>query len=501
VHRQSGWARIDLAWAGAFPDSVRRFRLERTAAWHHRLPFEWEPLGFVTGTAAADSIPLDPNGWPWRLGTGMGRIVTYRLTPAPPRPLDWTTPRLASALVLDPRFHDLPAVEAELHAAEAHHPQVVAIERLGTSAWGDRPILAARLTGTGPSELKPAVLVVGDVHTREPFGIEIGVDLVTDLAARYGRDPEVSRLLDAAVLWVVPAMNAGGWGHLSSGFPGYMRKNLADLNGDGAPTPSPLYPLEWDREPLLSAVLPRIELEGVDLNRNFAPQWELTTGDDSGSPIPGAHKYRGKEPFSEPESRAIRDLALRERFSFSFFYHEPGDRLYFLRGTPDEDVFTAVADSLERPARKTPGDWSGCTLAFMYYDAGTIDFTIEGATHARGDAEWLLAPRAAARDSVSAHHRGLILELLRLAVDEGVHGRVVDSSGKPIASARLAVRRPGEGEARVFRTNAAGAFHRYLLPGTYTLEVQDAGSPVTREFTIEEGRPATLEIVLPVAGA
>jgi len=500
VQRLGDHARVELDWTGAMPNSASAFRLERTASWHQRLPVEWSLVAGSTltgSTTFADSIPLDPEAWPWTLGTAMGRVITYRITPVPPVPLEWTAPRLVSALVLAPGFHDLDSTYRRLKEAADSLPGLVTIEQIGTSAWGNLPILAARLTGA-QSTSKPAVLVVGDIHTREPFGIEIGLDLVTQLGAGYGVDSATTRLLDDAELWVVPAMNPGGWGHLSRGFPGYMRKNLADVNGDGVPTPSPLYPIEWDREPLLAPVIDTIYLEGIDLNRNFDPQWKLETGSDSGSPIPGMHKYRGPHPFSEPETQAIRDLALRERFVFSLFYHEPGDRFYFLRGTAEEDLFTQLAERVGRPGRKQPGDWSGCSLAFMYLEAGTIDFTIEGATHARGDAEWLLAPRAAARDSVSAHHQGIVRKLLRIAADSGLHGRVIDGrTGKPV-QATLEIWQSGDEPRRRVSTDPAGNFHRYLLPGVYSVEtrVEGAGTAASHRVEILDGRPTRLELVL-----
>jgi protein MpaA len=51
----------------------------------------------------------------------------------------------------------------------------------------------------------------------------------------------------------------------------------------------------------------RANARGVDLNRNSAEHWA------------GA----GARPWSEPETRAIRDLILRERPTVSLYYHQP----------------------------------------------------------------------------------------------------------------------------------------------------------------------------------
>jgi hypothetical protein len=507
VRRSQDYARVELDWTGALPSSIGAVRLERTAGWHQRLPVEWSLVAdstLASSTTFTDSVLLDPEVWPWTLGTAMGRVITYRLTPVSPVPIDWTAPRLVSALVLAPGFHDLDSAYRRLKETADSLPGIVTVEQIGRSAWGDVPILAARLTGSpvapdsvaSTASSKPAVLVVGGIHTREPFGIEIGLDLVTRLAAGYGVDVETTRLLDEAELWVVPVMNPGGWGYLSRGFPGYMRKNLADVNGDGVPTPSPLFPIEWDREPLLAPAIDSIYLEGIDLNRNFDPQWELEQGSDSGSPLPGAHKYRGPRPFSEPEAQAIRDLALRERFVFSLFYHEPGDRFYFLKGNPEEALFTQLAERVAKPSRKLPGDWSGCTLAFMYLEAGTIDFTIEGATHARGDAEWLLAPRMAARDSVSSHHQEIVRKLMQIAASSGLHGRVLDERGQAVkATIEISA---SNGVPCHVTTGAAGRFHRYLLPGVYSVAVRVKGVGVAAKdgVEIQDGKPTQLDLIL-----
>ena len=49
----------------------------------------------------------------------------------------------------------------------------------------------------------------------------------------------------------------------------------------------------------------RIELMGVDLNRNYGVSWNKEGGS---STDPCAENYRGAFPFSEPETRAIRDF-------------------------------------------------------------------------------------------------------------------------------------------------------------------------------------------------
>jgi protein MpaA len=57
---------------------------------------------------------------------------------------------------------------------------------------------------------------------------------------------------------------------------------------------------------------------GVDLNRNFATDWK---------PIPpSSGYYSGPKPFSEPETKAVRQLLKRIRPAVTIWYHQPFGR-------------------------------------------------------------------------------------------------------------------------------------------------------------------------------
>ena len=62
------------------------------------------------------------------------------------------------------------------------------------------------------------------------------------------------------------------------------RKNLRDNNEDGI--------FEEDED-------------GVDINRNYSYAW--ANDDDGSSGHPASETYRGTEPFSEPETKAIKE--------------------------------------------------------------------------------------------------------------------------------------------------------------------------------------------------
>ena len=66
------------------------------------------------------------------------------------------------------------------------------------------------------------------------------------------------------------------------------------------------------------------ENSGVDLNRNYGVYWDKPGGN---SPDPCAESYRGTHPFSEPETRAIRDflVAHQDEIKFVYNFHSYGN--------------------------------------------------------------------------------------------------------------------------------------------------------------------------------
>lgn len=63
----------------------------------------------------------------------------------------------------------------------------------------------------------------------------------------------------------------------------------------------------------------RLNMNGVDLNRNFEYDWE-----NSGSPDPNSWQYRGPSPLSEPESQVLKNVFIKEKPVFYVNHHTWG---------------------------------------------------------------------------------------------------------------------------------------------------------------------------------
>jgi len=112
----------------------------------------------------------------------------------------------------------------------------------------------------------------------------------------------------------------------------------------------------------------RVNADGVDLNRNFASGWQ---------PIGqrGDPQYSGPRPFSEPETRIVRDLIERIRPRITVWFHQPAD----LVRADGQSIPTArrYANLVGLPFRRMP--WLAGTAPNWqnHHLPGTSSFVVE----------------------------------------------------------------------------------------------------------------------------
>jgi carboxypeptidase T len=159
----------------------------------------------------------------------------------------------------------------------------------GTSVEG-RPLWRFDLGSRDPGA--PVILLTALMH-----GVElIGSVALMDVIRRMGDSAE--GIGERARLVVIPVVNpdalAANMGRIQSGRIAYQRRNAA----------------------------------GVDLNRNFPPVTRLRSLHPcAGSSFRMSPYYRGAHPFSEPETRAIRDVVAEAPPVLSLGFHSFGNAL------------------------------------------------------------------------------------------------------------------------------------------------------------------------------
>lgn len=112
------------------------------------------------------------------------------------------------------RYYPLDDMYEALRLLAGAHPGLMKLEEVGRSEEG-RPVMAVTLNSpkTGQAMNKPAVYVDGNIHGNEIQGGEICLYLINYLLSNYGRNAEVTALLDRVAFYVVPVVNPDGRYH------------------------------------------------------------------------------------------------------------------------------------------------------------------------------------------------------------------------------------------------------------------------------------------------
>ncbi|MGD0782674.1 MAG: M14 family metallopeptidase [Candidatus Aminicenantales bacterium] len=192
---------------------------------------------------------------------------------------------------LNGAYHSYKKLESDFFALQKQYPELAKVYDLGLSL--EKRHVYALKVGANPAleQSKPEVLFLGCHHAREWISVEVPFQLGKYLLENYALDPEIRRLVDAAIIWMVPLVNPDGLEYSIQSYR-YWRKNRRD-NGGGS--------------------------FGVDINRNYGYEWGA---DDVGSsPDPDSDIYRGSAAFSEPETRAVRDFLISRNIQALISYH------------------------------------------------------------------------------------------------------------------------------------------------------------------------------------
>ncbi|MDP2873655.1 MAG: M14 family zinc carboxypeptidase [Bacillota bacterium] len=391
----------------AFPLTILLAAMLATSVAHFAAPM-------VTGPVA---VRLEPEG---------GERFTLTVAPAEP-PMGFALDFLS--------YPSSAAVEAFCRELAAAYPHLVQVTEIGRSNQG-RPILCLRLAaGEGDPDTRPALEMDGQHHAREPIGQQAVLYTVWHLVSGYGSDPLATHLLDTRTVYAVPVVNPDGnevflneyWAQRKNARPtdedgdGRLDEDLYD--GVSGWSVHQVYEVRFDslwlalhpNDPFVPGwyhaarrtnlgfydedageFVPQLDNDGdgktnedppggVDLNRNYPAGWERCSSQ------PETQIYRGPAPWSEPETRAIRDLFdARPNIRLAISYHSGDDRLA-VPGIPGEQL-TADEALLERIGIKA----SELTEAYGYrgtrhqHGSARADGETRAWLYERGVVPWLV---------------------------------------------------------------------------------------------------------------
>jgi uncharacterized membrane protein len=248
-----------------------------------------------------------------------------------------------------------------LQGLAANHSAVSYLTSIGTTIEG-RPIWGLRISNepTVNNLSKPTVIIEANHHAREWMTPEAVVYIAHYMLENYRTDPYIWNIINTTQVWLVPKVNVDGFIYDGNGdYPnGQMwRKNRRD-NGDGT--------------------------YGVDLNRNYDWSW------DKGDPNTASTVYHGTAPFSEPETQALRDLALASNVSVYLAYHSYSELILYPWGdtyepTPDDILLRTLAYEMQARIPNVAGGGRQYTVTqsiYLYPAYGVSEDWFYGATGA-----------------------------------------------------------------------------------------------------------------------
>jgi carboxypeptidase T len=261
-------------------------------------------------------------------------------------------------------YHSAETLEGDLRQLADSQPQIAELQEIGRSLE-DRPIWALRIGERRGSSRK--LLFLGCHHAREWIAVEVPFLLANHLIKNANQNP-VQEWLAQGEIWVAPMVNPDGHEYTRV-HDRLWRKN---------------------RRPNLGGSF------GVDPNRNYGYMWG-TLNINTSSHVPSDETYVGPRAFSEPETRAVRDLIARELFRGIITYHSYSQLILYPWGytnqpiadQADRDQMINLANRMQQLIRDVHGKTytvqrssqlyrtAGDTTDWTYGIYGIPSFTIE----------------------------------------------------------------------------------------------------------------------------
>lgn len=267
----------------------------------------------------------------------------------------------------DKQYKTVEGSLAALQGLAQKRPDLAEVVDIGDS-WEKtqgkgRDIVALHIGKKGAG--KPVVLYAGCHHARELVTPEMIHNFAQHLIEGYGKDAEITGLVDTRDIWLVPMVNPDGHKHAEAGED--QRKNTNIVTGGKR----------------------RI---GVDLNRNYgAPSWSQV----GSSSNPESDTFHGKSAFSEPEVQAMRDLMRKIKPTYLLTFHSFSNVVLwpwgYTEAPPPDPRLALVGKQLGKLSGYKAGQSStelyataGDDTDFAFAELGTLAYTVEVGTWSDG---------------------------------------------------------------------------------------------------------------------
>ena len=178
---------------------------------------------------------------------------------------------------------------------------------------------------------KPGILFIGNHHAREHLTAEVPL-LLAQFLLENRNDQQIKSLIETRDIWIIPMLNPDGaeW-DIEIGKYRWWRKNRSQ-NDDKS--------------------------RGVDLNRNYGFMWGL----DGADPEPYSEVYHGPAPFSEPETKAVKEFVeAKPNLNVLLSFHSYSELILYPWGYSENEVDNEKDRQAFKKIAKTMSGWNNYT--------------------------------------------------------------------------------------------------------------------------------------------
>jgi hypothetical protein len=315
------------------------------------------------------------------------------------------------------KYHTYEEIIALVDSLASALPEICKKISFGTSVQG-RQLCALKISdNVNTDENEAEILFDGGIHGDEIGGAENAIRFARYLCSSYTKNTEITTLINTREIWIYPMINPDG------------RVNVTRYNGNQ-----------------------------IDLNRDCGYMWNA-----EGS---------SKSTFSQIETKAIRDCMYSNQFVIHLNGHSGSENVFYPwchrpAHAPDYTPLNALAGIYSSSSKysslvytqsnadyATTGEVDDCSYGIN----GTMGMVLEISTN----------KQPSVTEMVSYYQKNVpaMMALLQNA-GYGAEGTVTDSiTGDPVAAVLYVDKfYPFYSDPKV------GDYHRFLLPGTYSIKV------------------------------
>ena len=367
--------------------------------------------------------------------------------------------------VLDDGYKTPTEIENIFKQFHKNFPEITHLQSIGKSVE-NRDIWALKISDNAKNiENEPRILFNALHHAREVMTPEIIIDIAEQLLTNYSKSKIISNWVNNNEIWLVPMLNVDGSAKIWRGNT-WWRKNLG------------------------------YKEFGVDLNRNYPHNWGACNGSSDNR---YSDTFRGPEPSSEPETKALMNLVNTIRPVFSISYHAYSELVlypYSCEGeyTGIKEIIEHVGSQLASKVNYVAGTpWEilysadGVDMDWMYAEAQVIPFVLEINSSKEGFQpdydKW--------RDKTVIRNRPAWQHLLNGLEGPGIRG-IVNSKNMQNSEITISVSKienKGNKFIKDYDISPEGIFHIILLSGDYKVSIKKDGTIIShKNITISNSR-------------